>query len=101
MHDKLADGDLFRFGEGIPEHGIAFVSFVTIRQKVVRLLKIAAVDLVPVNEPRHVDGVFGLKFRRIKFLWFYKDMMPLGVLVALDDLFFGDFLEAVLGLDAL
>ena len=62
MHDKLADGDLLRFGEGIPEHGVTFLSFVAIWQKIVRLLKIAAVDLVPINEPRHVDGVRGFEF---------------------------------------
>jgi hypothetical protein len=33
MHDELAEGDLLRFGEGIPEHGVTFVSFVAIRQK--------------------------------------------------------------------
>jgi hypothetical protein len=66
----------------------------------VRLLEIAAVDLVPVNEPRHVDSVLGLKLQRVKFLRLDEDVVPFGVLVALDDLFFGDFLEAALGLNA-
>src|SRR6476620_3838885 len=101
MHDELADGDLLRFGEGIPKHGVAFVSFVTIRQKVIGLLEIAAVDLVPVNEPRHVDGVLGLKLQRVKFLRLDEDVVALGVLIALDDLFLGDFLEALLGLNTL
>ena len=99
VHDELADGDLLGFGEGIPKHGIAFVSFVAIRQKVIGLLEIAAVDFVPINEPRHVDGVLGLKLQRVKFLWLDKDVVPLGVLIALDDFFFGHFLEASVGLN--
>ena len=51
-----------RFGKGIAEDGVTFVRFVTIRQKVIGLLEIAAVDLVPINEPRHVDGVLGFEF---------------------------------------
>ena len=62
MHDELADGDLLGFSEGIPQDGVAFIGFVTIRQKVIGLLEIAAVDLVPINEPRHVDGVLGFEF---------------------------------------
>ena len=41
---------------------VAFVSFVTIRQKVVGLLEVAAVDFVPINKPRHVYGVLGFEF---------------------------------------
>ena len=43
---------------------------------------------------RHVDGVLGLKLQRVKFLRLDEDVVPLGVLIALDDFFFGDFLEA-------
>ena len=62
MHDELSDGDLLRFGKSISKDSVALVGLVTIRQKVVGLFEIAAVDLVPVNEPRHVDSVLGFEF---------------------------------------
>ena len=61
MHDELSDCHLLGFGERIPKDGVAFVGFITIGQKVVRLLEVAAVDLVPIDKPRHVDGVLGFK----------------------------------------
>ena len=62
LHDELTDGDLLRFGKSTPKHDVAFVSFVTIRQKVVGLLEVAAVDFVPINKPRQVYGVLGFEF---------------------------------------
>ena len=62
MHDELTDCELLRFGERIAEDDVAFIGSVTIRQKVVGLLEIAAVDLVPINESRHVDGVLCFEF---------------------------------------
>ena len=44
--------------------------------------------------------MLGLKLQRVKFLRLDEDVVPLGVLIALDDFFFGDFLEAALGLNA-
>jgi hypothetical protein len=45
--------------------------------------------------------VLGLKLQRVKFLRLDEDVMFLGVLIALDDFFFGDFLEASLRLNTL
>ena len=45
--------------------------------------------------------MLGLKLQRVKFLRLDEDMVPLGVLIALDYFFFGDFLEAFLGLNTL
>jgi hypothetical protein len=62
VHDELSDGDLLALCERIAEDDVTLISAVTIRQKVIGLLEIAAVDLVPINEPRHVD-VLGFELR--------------------------------------
>ena len=61
MHDELAHGDLLALCQRIAEDDIAFVRVITIRQKIVGFLEIAKVDLVPINEPCHVDGVLGFE----------------------------------------
>ena len=101
MHDELPDCHLLGLGERISKDSVTLVGFVTIRQKVVRLFEIATVDLVPINKPRHVDGVLGFEFKLVKFLGLNEDVVALGVLIALDDFFFGDFLEAALRFNAL
>jgi hypothetical protein len=45
--------------------------------------------------------VLGFQLQLIKFLGLDKDVMTLGVLVALDDLLFGYLFEAALGLNTL
>jgi hypothetical protein len=45
MHNELANGDLTRLLQSIADHGIALISIITIRDEIIGLLPIAAVDL--------------------------------------------------------
>ena len=45
-----------------PQNGVPLVGFIAVRQKVVRLLEITAVDLIEIDKSRHVDGVLRFEF---------------------------------------
>ena len=61
MHDELPDCHFLRLGKRISQNRIAFIGLIAIWQKVVGLLEIAAVDLVEIDKPHHVDGVLGFE----------------------------------------
>ena len=86
MHDELPDGDLTTLLERVTDDCIALVGLIAIGHKVVGFLVIAAVDLGLVNEAHHVDSVLSLKLQLIHLLGMDQNMMPLGMLVAFDDL---------------
>src|SRR5262245_46207529 len=101
MHDELANGHLLGLGKGIPEDGVTFVGFVTIGKQVIGFLEIAAVDLVEIDKRLHVDRVLRLELQRVDLFRLNEHVVTLGVLITLDDLFVGNLLEALFGLDAL
>ena len=101
MHDELADRHLLGFGERVAQHGVTFVGFIAIWQKIVGLFEIAAVDLVQIDKRLHVDGVLGFEFQRVNLFGLDQDMVTLGVFIALDDFFLRNLFEALLGLNAL
>ena len=73
------------------DHGIAFVSLITDGHKVIGLLPKAAVDLSLIHETHHVDGVLCFELEFIKFFGVDQNVMPFGVLIALDDFLIGHF----------
>src|SRR6185437_4361526 len=87
MHDKLTHGNLAGLLQSITDDRIGLVRLVSIRQKIVGLLVVPAVDLGFVNEAHHVDGVLGLQLQLVNFFGVDQNVMPLGVFVAFDDFF--------------
>ena len=59
----------FRASFRFANHNIALVGLIAIRDEIVRLLPIAAVDLRLVLEAHNVNGVLGFDFELIQLLW--------------------------------
>ena len=95
MHDELTHGNLAGLFQSITDDRIGLVGLVPIGQKIVGLFVVTAVDLDLVNEAHHVDGVLGFQLQLLNFFGVDQNVMPLGVLVALDDFFLRDLGEGV------
>ena len=95
MHYHLPDSDLAGLFQSITDDRIGLVGLVPIGQKIVGLFVVTAVDLDLVNEAHHVDGVLGFQLQLLNFFGVDQNVMPLGVLVALDDFLFGNLGEGV------
>jgi hypothetical protein len=92
---------LFAVGKRVTDHDVPFVGVIAVRQQVIGLLPELRGDVVLGDEANHVDRVLGFELEFVQLLGTDEKMMPLGMLVALNDLLLGNLFKATLGVNTL